>query len=606
MRIWNWESKVMMKSVLLTWFIITVPLWAENSDAEYLRLIHEYDVKENGEFSYRHTHRLRLNSYFAVNRLFGETFVVFDTTFQTLTVHKSITTMRDGKKIPSPDNAFNLVLPRMASKAPAFNRLREMVITHTGLEVGSIIDLDYTLQTKPGFVAGFSKAVELRQNVPVDTLTIRVRIPRNKYFNYACTEGDITPDSIVFDTHKIYEWNFLDLPPATNEPLHHKPVPSLYFSTCDDYQSVLGDLFNEAGTLNEEIHTFFKKETDSLESKLEQILAVQEILATQVYTYSVPFHQAGYRFRGPAEVWQAAAGTAEEKARLFQAIINGLGIPSDIVLAAQIPSMKPDIVVPELFTDVMVRVDLPGSERRYFNTDKLMDKPLISELIGKTLLVKKNGTLVTSTQYIEEDFKSLSDWKANVTLTEEKTEGKLTGTLRGIFHPYYKLLKNEDHFKNFIIQSSQHMTVTETTLEKLEQSGLKASVLFEQLYKDTSEAQFLFPLPLPSDVMGLIYNKPITLTRESELNLPVPLSEHLEWTIKTPVSWTLLSGDVKIEKENSIGKITISFTGSENEIRIVRKLDIHKMNISPEQYDAFLELWRLWNAPKYRELVFMK
>ena len=45
--------------------------------------------------------------------------------------------MADGKKVKAPENAINEILPAFAAGAPAFNSLREMVITHTALERGA-------------------------------------------------------------------------------------------------------------------------------------------------------------------------------------------------------------------------------------------------------------------------------------------------------------------------------------------------------------------------------------------------------------------------------------------------------------------------------------
>ena len=115
----------------------------KKSDALYHTIKKEYTLHEDGSIDYRYTHDLEIRTHIAFNRMYGETFVVFNPEFQDLEVHKSVTTMRDGKEVPSPENAFNEVLPRWAAGAPDFNHLREMVITHTGLETGSTIHLDY-------------------------------------------------------------------------------------------------------------------------------------------------------------------------------------------------------------------------------------------------------------------------------------------------------------------------------------------------------------------------------------------------------------------------------------------------------------------------------
>ena len=101
---------------------------------------------------YNYSHQLKLITYLSSDKQFGESFIVFNPTYQQLSIHKAQTTMVNGRKVKSPENAFNEVLPQFAPNAPAFNQLREMVVTHTGIEPGATIDFAYTIHSKRDFM----------------------------------------------------------------------------------------------------------------------------------------------------------------------------------------------------------------------------------------------------------------------------------------------------------------------------------------------------------------------------------------------------------------------------------------------------------------------
>jgi hypothetical protein len=86
--------------------------------------------------------------------------------------------------VQSPKNAFNEVLPFQAADAPAYNNLREMVITHVGLEIGAVVELDYTLHSVAGFMPIFSCNMVLNESSPIKDLEIVVKVPTGNQFNY--------------------------------------------------------------------------------------------------------------------------------------------------------------------------------------------------------------------------------------------------------------------------------------------------------------------------------------------------------------------------------------------------------------------------------------
>ena len=110
------------------------PAGTPSSDAQYISLLREYTLNADGSMDYRYVKEQKLITYRAFHSLYGETFVTYNPSFQKLTVNKCFTVMADGKTVETPSNAFNEILPSFAAGAPPFNQLRDLVITHTGLE----------------------------------------------------------------------------------------------------------------------------------------------------------------------------------------------------------------------------------------------------------------------------------------------------------------------------------------------------------------------------------------------------------------------------------------------------------------------------------------
>ena len=81
------------------------------------------------------------------------------------------------------------VLPRNAADAPAYNHLKEMVVVHTGLELGATIYLDYTVTSKPGYLPEVDIFEELLQSSPVKEYTLTIVIPEAKELAYTLTNN---------------------------------------------------------------------------------------------------------------------------------------------------------------------------------------------------------------------------------------------------------------------------------------------------------------------------------------------------------------------------------------------------------------------------------
>jgi hypothetical protein len=203
-------------------------------DGEYISITKTYTLNPSGDWTCRYHHRLKFLTYYAINSLYGETFIVYNPAFQKLKINKAVTTMADGTIVPSPKNAFNEVLPRYAANFLTANILREMVVTHTGLERGAIVELDYEIQTAAGFFPAMMGNELLQTSSPVDDLKIVVKIPEGITLNHKLISIKSEPVVSHEKGFQVFTFLFKNLTALTHDDFQARDqrfIPRLIFST---------------------------------------------------------------------------------------------------------------------------------------------------------------------------------------------------------------------------------------------------------------------------------------------------------------------------------------------------------------------------------------
>ena len=291
----------------------------EKYDAWYISMTKEYTLNPDGSIDYRYIKKQKLLTYRAFHNLYGETFINYNPTFQNLKINEVYTVMADGKKIAAPRNSFNEVLPSYAASAPAFNSLREMVITHTGLERNATINLDYQVHTEKGAFPAMMGNELLAETEPVKSLEIRVRVPLGQSFYYHLFNGDNQPEKSSDGMFQIYSWKLSDLTAISAEEAQqgtNERYKRLIFSTSENREAVFSFLtsqpafrFEMTDTMKKEVNTPVSENGD----KFELALKIQEMVVSDLRLYPIPLRAALYQCRTPEQTWNSNGGTAVEK-----------------------------------------------------------------------------------------------------------------------------------------------------------------------------------------------------------------------------------------------------------------------------------------------------
>lgn len=155
------------------------------SEAEFRKLAETWTLHQDGSQEYRYYKELTLFTHTAMNSTYGQTFITYNPDFQELKIHSAYVKQKDGTTIQTPDNAFVEVLPAGAADAPAYNRLKEMVIVHTGLELGATIYLDYSVISKAGYLPAIDVCKPLEESSPIKEYSLTFNLPASVIPHYA-------------------------------------------------------------------------------------------------------------------------------------------------------------------------------------------------------------------------------------------------------------------------------------------------------------------------------------------------------------------------------------------------------------------------------------
>ena len=303
-------------------------LRAQSSDATINRLHETYTLNADGSVDYNQHKEIRFNTQYAFFRLFGETFVVYNPEHQKLKINECYTVQSDGTRISLPANALNEVLPAAAANAPAYNGLREMVITHTWLETGATVYLDYTLSTE----AGFYPSLDIDKILPVQGADIKeyritVNVPHGTQLRWSLAGSKVRPRQ----SGDSYTWTFRNIPVASGEsytPRNANGLPRLSVSTAASLSASLTPLTVETMDICR-VPADILKEARTDEQK---IAAIQRFIVKNIDNCGVTPDLTGYRIRQCREVMRTAYGTEAEKAFAFAKLLRSEDLGADVVL----------------------------------------------------------------------------------------------------------------------------------------------------------------------------------------------------------------------------------------------------------------------------------
>ncbi|MBN2683085.1 MAG: DUF3857 domain-containing protein [Bacteroidales bacterium] len=573
-----------------------------NADAVYLKMEKEYTLNENGSVIYRYAHKLKYLTHLSFNRLYGETFVVYEPEFQKLKINHSVTTMADGTKVVTPENAYNEVLPHFAENFPYLNNMREMVITHTGLEIGAIVDLDYEIRSQKDFFPFLMGMEDITASSPVKEMIIRVKVPKGKELNYFLkTKNQMNPSVSSEGNFSVYTWVFKNVPASSREmSAGESNFSVLQFSTEKMDKAI--ELVSEKIEYDKELPEQLKVKVDKIISagKKGLILAkeLQNLLISELNQFYVPVFYNILKSRTAVDVWNSNGATSFELAKLLRKVLRYAGFDAFITQNVNPEDYSNNVGNIFIFGEPLVRLDFEGEQ--YFLSPTYLnrtDYEFYMETSDFILVDKEDKAVIIDKEFPNNSLEVVGDLK----LSDKMFSGTMDVVCSGTLNPYYNLLNESKGVSEFFSQSVRGKVVENN------KPFSKLSFDLEQAIAPQGETDYFFvSIPMANNGIEAHGFKVLPEDRKSNLDLPYIFTEKYAYSISLSSDMKLISNNVNEKIENKLGIVHVIIEQTDGKINIERLVEIKKRIIKPEEYKDFKQIMDIWNNPAFREIVFKK
>ncbi|MBQ4377187.1 MAG: DUF3857 domain-containing protein [Bacteroidales bacterium] len=308
----------MKKIFALTLLVIMSATFAMAQDAQYKLIRHTYTVNADGTSDYNFRKELQLlrNRSFSD---FGETFVIYNPAFESVKVNEAYTLLKNGTKVPLPENALIDQLPYGCVACARFNGIRELVIVHTALEYDATIVLDYTIHRRSNVLEA---RLQLQQVCPVDRYEIVVNLPKGQTLNvkYSTPIVHYSAPTVEGEGTNAYRLVATNLPQTFIDS--YLPAADKLYNVVTLSNGQRPTAVAMPKTLNGTADLLAELRKDDA---VEHIVALRDYVRDNIRTNSVDAALLQYAVPDAQQVWNSGCGTNEEKAALLASLMHQAG-----------------------------------------------------------------------------------------------------------------------------------------------------------------------------------------------------------------------------------------------------------------------------------------
>lgn len=583
----------------------------ENADAIFEKFIKEFTLEADGSTSYREYKQLKLITQFSFNRLYGETFIIYNPEFQNLKINDAYTVMADGSKVITPPNAFNEVLPRDAAFSATANHMKEMVVTHTATEMGATIFLDYTLTSAKGYLPGFMGNVLIQESSPIAELEVIVRIPSDQELNHRMIGLRTGPEIKIEANQKVYAWKFNGVQASPKEPLqgkHQLSAPRLLFTTAIGVAETINWLTNQQA-FELQINDEMKAWTDNLRSKqteeIETLMTIQKAVVENIVFERYNPEWLAYRARTPEEIWKSNGGNKLEKTLLLATLLKYANFNATTAIVGPKSLFDEKAINLTIFDDFVLIVNTKSFGTIYMSAVEISNQSLEYSLAQNIFIPLSKGISRAPVEPVKMDNKI--NIKGTISFNEElKPSGTMEVELTGANNPFLLLQNDKGKFKSLIsnkmIKDDDAISIKNSNVAK---SELLVKVESTESISDNN-GYYSWQLPVITGGFEKWRIAYLDKTRQSNLFLPYPIVEKYSYTITLPLDYTVINKRFNERLKNNVGTVSVEIKPKGNQIEINRELKLNTQMIYQIDYNEFRDMINFWLDKNLSTVVFKK
>lgn len=556
-------------------------------EAEFKKLIKSWTLNTDGSQEFHYNMELTIYSYLAMRSLYGESFIQYNPEYQTLKINSSFTKQKDGTIVKTPDNAFVEVLPRSAADAPAYNHLKEMVVVHTGLELGATIYLDYTITTKAGYLPGLDIFEPIQQASPIKEYSLSVTVPVDKDLSYSLANPQVMAKVNVEEGMRTISWKLKNVKPASLAPMQRIESGDMQYLACSTFETnkeALNYLFGQFDRPESmPLISLAETLTEGKNTDTEKLQAIHSFIVNDFAHSRLSLSETGYHIRPAEDVIRSAYGTDAELINLLYGLLSAAKIETKVCAAYPVKDPQECSILKAVRLFIQAKAD------------------------GQTYLLTSGSSKMSEIGWTA-DYCDIRDLK-----TGEEVD--LTPCSPNLSYDVTMKLSDKEVVSSikanipaaFVAYSDSKATAFSAG-DKNASVSQKENVITVN-YQTTGKVESVpgyYLLRLPDSPAGVAHQPYASFnsTRDCNLFLPYAPNETYTYTIEVPANMELSTPTAEKNISNAAGNCLLSIKQTGNKVEVSRSLKINSNLIKRADYPAFHALMAAWATMNDTPILF--
>lgn len=579
-------------------------------DAELLEVLERLELREDGTVIREHRARIAVNSYVAINRLYGETAVVFDPAHDRVEVLLNRTVLPSGEVVEAPANAVVDDLPREVHRNPLWSHLRRKVIVHTALEPGAVIERAFRVVRSGD--RWLEAGVPLRLPLPVRSLEVVVDVPAETRVVWQVSGGPaVLPEDRSVDGRRTLRFRvegLAALPDEPGAPPRDEMAPVLWVSTAPAGAAMeeLSRRLDAAGALpagaGETAGEAVRGKTSFEERVLAVLTAIRD--AVSVSGEADP-PLTGFRLAPLADVWRTAWAAPLELAALAAGALDSVGVDAAVGLVGA--AGRDGAGVPGFagFTrPVVVFADGEGCMRIVDPQAPLAGGPAEEVWRDRSVLTALPRPAGSTCG------RGSGGWRRALTAAvtvdgEQAIAGEIGLTFAGSATPHAALVRDAGKLAGEVaaIVPGGKATAVRTPALSRRSASLVAAVQGKLEKPDAAGLTRWTLGGVPGGVDAALPPLPVA-GRATPILLGGPGEETVEVTVSLAPGWTVVALPAPVAVENPVGSVRVSAeVTAGGAVRISRRITLAARVVLAASAGDVRALLAAWRSPASQEVI---
>lgn len=570
--------------------------------ATYNKISREYVINDDGSLDYTYKMDLKLLSRRSWNDDFGETFIIYNPEFQTIKVNEGYTQRADGTKVYLPDNAITNSLPFSCTDCERYNGMKEMVISHTALEMNCIIHLDYTIHSEAAFIKEFMENIDFVQYCPVTEYIVTVKTPKNITLKNRMLNLRLAPTTGTEGNKNVFTWRLTNVMQSSNESYMPTDMvyPELILSTFNDMSHAYFAFVNQEAFRDyslPESSEIIASITKKNNKPYDNIIAIRDYVADAIHLNNFNQKHTDYQASSASKTWHSACGTELDKAILLTAMLRNAGYEAIPVALIKERYHSDEVACLDLISHYAVRTRIDDKDFYLSPTEK--NNSSLEYTYGGYMAYFIDSSIDHFIARYLGPVDNKASLKGDIIIKDNGTANEQVGyniTTAGL--PYYEIDNN-----NSILSQYATNTNGEITCRKLDFTNAEFTVNAEEVKMEQIGESGYYTLNLPAASNTFKVN-PAYLNEKREHPIRCKKTdETYTYTITMPKGWKSVTNNVHKSYGSSFGKMDIDIKVNGNTITVIRSLKVTQETIEVSQYKDFRAMMNDWTDDAWRKII---